>query len=105
MSLCLGCSANQEHLLVGAIPASGGQAWQQEGHHRGSTQPCNHWLLPAKEPAQLRRSRWRLFRTHRFCRFEAILRQTTRETRAQGDSSTDQSSLTNCFSSIVFEGE
>jgi transposase len=27
---------------------------------------CNHWLLPAKEPAQLRRSRWRLFRSHRF---------------------------------------
>src|ERR1700722_1902986 len=61
MSMCLGCSANQEHLPVGAIPASGVPTGQQEGDHRSGTQPCNHWLLPAKEPAQLRRSRWRLF--------------------------------------------
>ena len=24
------------------------QTWHQESHHRGSTQPCNHWLLLAK---------------------------------------------------------
>src|ERR1700726_369855 len=100
MSMCLGCSTNQEHLLVGAIPTIGGQTWEQEGHHCGSTQPCDHWLLPAKEPAQLRRSRRRLFRSHRFCRSEAILDQTTRETRAQGDSRADPSHLTNCFPSM-----
>ena len=64
LSMRLGCRANQEHLLVLAVQTLSREARQEESHHRGGTYPYSHWLSPAEEPEQLRRSWRKLLRSH-----------------------------------------
>ena len=50
LSMRLGCSANQEHLLVLAVQTLSREARQEKSHHRGGTYPDRHWLSLAEEP-------------------------------------------------------
>src|ERR1700739_350650 len=58
LSVCLGCRANQEHLLVLAVQTLSGKTRQEKSHHRGGAYHHRHWLSLAEEAEQLRGS-WR----------------------------------------------
>ena len=58
LSVCLGCRANQEHLLILAVQTLSGKTRQEKSHHRGGAYHHCHRLSLAEEPAQLRGS-WR----------------------------------------------
>ena len=101
LSMRLGCRANQEHLLVLAVQTLSREARQEESHHRGGTYPYSHWLSPAEEPEQLRRSWRKLLRSHPLRRSKAVLGEAAATTRAQdGCSRADRSCLTHRFSQL-----
>src|ERR1700747_1312683 len=57
-SVCLGCRANQEHLLILAVQTLSGKTRQEKSHHRGGAYHHCHRLSLAEEPAYIRCS-WR----------------------------------------------
>src|ERR1700758_142821 len=97
LSVCLGCRANQEHLLILAVQTLSGKTRQEKSHHRGGAYHHCHWLSLAKEPKQLRGSWRKLLRSHPLRRSQAIPGEAAPTTRAQGNSRADGSCLTHRF--------
>ena len=100
LSMRLGCCANQEHLLVLAVQTLSREARQEESHHRGGTYPYSHWLSPAEEPEQLRRSWRKLLRSHPLRRSKALPGEAAATTRAQSNTRADRSCLIHRFSQL-----
>jgi hypothetical protein len=93
-----------EHLLVLAVQTLSRETRQEENRHRRGTYPLSHWLSLAEEPKQLRRSWRKLLRSHPLRRSQSVFGEAAPATRAQDNSRTDGSCVTQRFPHRGFRG-